>query len=189
MAVNQTVSLAKQLREHVELTCPSLKRGPRISGFLSTVALLGSLRVLRSWNQTGQKHAGEPDIAKNILPTHNFMLWALVLGTYVDVAQRMSRKLLPGVARPIAISCAITLCLAALGFKITFTKADSPELLLGLQALVLRPMEESSLEAQATAVFFGIALLVCLTISPYASKSSRVKENSKSTICLLLIQV
>ena len=187
MAVNQKVSLAKQLREHIEITSHSQKPGARISGFLSTVALLGSLRVLRSWNQTGQKHAGEPDIAKNILPTHNFMLWALVLGTYIDVAQRMSRRLLPGVSRPIAISCAITLCLAALSFKITFTKADSPELFLGLQALVPRHMEESSLVAQARAVFFGIALLVYLTIGPYASKISKMKENTKGNICLLIL--
>lgn len=151
----------------------SLTERKAIPNFIFSAALLGILRVVRSWNQTGQKHAGEPDIAKGLLPTHNLVLWTLVLMTYVDVTQRMAFRILPGAPRRIAVSCSIALCLAAVGFKVSLTKADAPELLLGLQAFVLRPMDESSLVAQARAVFIGIALLACLTCGPYAFKRSK----------------
>ena len=135
------------------------------------------MRVVRSWNQTGQKHAGDPDIAKSLLPAHNYVLWILVLLTYVNVARRMSRNMLPSVSRAIAISCSIALCLAALGFKVAFTKADAPELLVGLESLILRPMEEFSLVAQARAVFIGIAALACLIISQHGHRSRKPQLN------------
>ncbi len=124
------------------------------------------LRVLRAWNQTGQKHAGEPDIAKTFLLNHNFLLWALVLGTYINVVQRLSRRAVPWASRQLSTASACALGIAALGFKVAFTKADAPELLNGLERFVLRPMEEASLVAQARAVFASIGILSLLTVSP-----------------------
>jgi len=153
----------------------------RISSLIFAATLLGILRVVRSWNQTGQKHAGEPDIAKGLLPAHNFLLWTLVLMTYIDIAQRMAFRILPGASRSIAISCSLALSLAAIGFKTSFTKADAPELLLGLQVVVLRPMDESSLVAQARAVFIGIALLACVTGGLYAFRRSKGMASAKGS--------
>ncbi|KAL2037023.1 hypothetical protein N7G274_010308 [Stereocaulon virgatum] len=128
--------------------------------------LFAILRVIRSWNQTGQKHAGGPDIARTLLPAHNFILWALVLVTYLDVVQRLSRRAIPWASRQLSSAAAFALGIASLGFKIAFTQADAPELLEGLQSLVLVPTEEASLVAQARAVFFSIFILLLLTSSP-----------------------
>lgn len=166
----------------------NLEKG-RISSMIYATTIMGILRILRSWNQTGQKHAGEPDIAKDILPTHNFILWTLVLVTYMDVTQRMALRIMPGASRLIAVSCSITLCLAALAFKIAFTKADAPELLFGLQTFILRSMEEASLVAQARAVFIGIIFLACLTGGPYRSQSLKVTESGKGCRLHLNIRI
>jgi ethanolaminephosphotransferase len=130
------------------------------------IPLFAILRVIRTWNQTGQKHAGEPDIAKTLLPAHNFVLWTLVLATYLDVVQRLSRRAVPWASRQLSSAAAFALGIASLGFKIAFTQADAPELLEGLQFLVLVPTEETSLVAQARAVFFSIFILLLLTSSP-----------------------
>lgn len=99
--------------------------------------------------------------------------------TYIDVAQRMAFRILPSASRPIAVSCSIGLCLAGLGFKMSFTKADAPELLLGLQDFMMRPIDKSSLVAQARAVFIGIALLACLTAGSHAFKRSKAMASAK----------
>ncbi|CAD6588483.1 MAG: major facilitator super transporter protein [Alectoria sarmentosa] len=132
----------------------------------SAASLLVLLRIVRVWNQTGQKHAGEPDIARTVLPAHNKFLWLLVLVTYLDVIQRLSRRAIPWASRHLATASSLALGIAALGFKVAFTKADAPELLEGLGYLVLRPMEEASLIAQARAIFTSIAIMMVMTSFP-----------------------
>ena len=148
------------------------------------IPLFAILRVIRTWNQTGQKHAGEPDIAKTLLPAHNFVLWALVVATYLDLVQRLSRRAVPWASRQLSSAAAFALGIASLGFKIAFTQADAPELLEGLQSLVLVPTEEASLVAQARAVFFSIFVLLLLTSSPviYQKWSYRGKFEGR-TLC------
>ena len=142
-------------------------------------SLLVVLRIVRVWNQTGQKHAGEPDIARTVLPAHNILLWLLVLLTYLDVIQRLSRRVVPWASRHLATAASLTLGIAALGFKATFTKADAPELLEGLEYLVSRPMEEASLVAQARAVFSSIAIMVLLTSFPAVYQRIRGGRTAK----------
>ena len=124
------------------------------------------LRVVRVWNQTGQKHAGEPDIAKTVLPAHKMLLWVLVLVTYFDVIQRLSRRAIPWASRHLATAASVALGVAALVFKVAFTKADTPELLEGLGYIALPRTGEASLVAQARALFMGIAVMVLLTSFP-----------------------
>ena len=119
---------------------------------------------MRRWNQTGQKHAGADDIARTFLPAHVWMLWVLVVAAYLDLAQRLWRRGLPRASRHISAICSISLCLAAFGFKVAFTHADAPELLLGFHRYLLRPMEVASLLTQARTVFFGLALFLLVTI-------------------------
>ncbi|CAF9906404.1 major facilitator super transporter protein [Imshaugia aleurites] len=128
--------------------------------------LLVLLRIVRVWNQTGQKHAGEPDIARTVLPAHTVLLWLLVLVTYLDIIQRLSRTAVPWASRHLATAASLALGIAALGFKVAFTKADAPELLEGIGGFVPRPMEESSLVGQARAVFSSIAIMGLLTSFP-----------------------
>lgn len=124
------------------------------------------LRVVRVWNQTGQKHAGEPDIAKTVLLSHNKLLWLLVLGTYIDVIQRLSRRAVPWASRHLATAASLAVGIAAFGYKIAFTKADTPELLEGLGYLCFTTIEEASLVSQARVTFTSIAILVVLTSFP-----------------------
>lgn len=129
-------------------------------------SLLVLLRLLRVWNQTGQKHTGEPDIARTVLPAHNILLWLLVLFTYIDVIQRLSRRAVPWASRHLAIAASLALGVAALGFKVVSTKSDTPELLQGLGHLGSAHIEEASLVAQARAVFTSIVVMVVLTSFP-----------------------
>ena len=132
----------------------------------SGLLLLSLSRITRTWNQAGQKHAGEPDTAKTVLAPHNVILWLLVLATYLDVIRRLSRRAMPWASRQISSGASIALGITALSFKIAFTKADAPELLEGLQFLVLQSTETASLVAQARAVFTSIAIMIVLTSLP-----------------------
>lgn len=142
-------------------------------------SLLVLLRIVRVWNQTGQKHDGEPDIARTVLPTHNMLLWLLVLVTYLDVIQRLSRRAVPWASRHLATPASLALGIAALGFKVAFTKADAPELLEGLGYFVFRLMEEASLVAQARAVFTSIAIMMVLTSFPAVYERIRGERETK----------
>ena len=143
------------------------------------VSLLILLRVIRVWNQTGQKHAGGRDIAKTVLPTHNLLFWLLVFATYLDVSQRLSRRAVPWASRHLATAASLTLSIAALGFKVAFTKADTPELFKGLGYLALASTEKVSLVAQARAIFLSIAIMGVLNIFPAVYQRSLGKGGTK----------
>lgn len=127
-------------------------------------------RILRRWNQTGQKFAGEPDVARNFLRFHQNTLWILIILTYADLGAHLFLSL-PHcwVWRLIAV----TVTVAAFTFKLTFVASDSPELLSNSFELeyMRRVSDSMSLILQARLVFGGIALLVIL--SAYASAGRR----------------
>ena len=158
------------------LTDAPSRRATVISGSLRAVvaslSLLVMLRIVRAWNQTGQKHAGGADIARVFLPAHSYLLWILILATYVDVIRQITRNTMPWPSRWFPTAAAILLGVAALGFKVAFTHADAPELLADVIPFVLPPMKETSLVAQARAVFFGIGLMLFITVWPVAIQAS-----------------
>lgn len=156
-----------------------------LSHDFSAPTLLVVTRVARSWNQTGQKHAGEPDIAKSIFPSHASTLWLLVTLAYLDSALRLSRCRLPRV--PGKISCAIflTLCLAALRFKTAFTHADAPELFIGLPRFFLNLVENSSLVAHCRMVFLGIGTIISLAVLAKSYHKLVLRKNDIRKIALL----
>lgn len=48
------------------------------------------IRVIRSWNQTGQKYAGSPDIASYLsVPEHAPYLWFLIIAYYGSLFERL----------------------------------------------------------------------------------------------------
>lgn len=108
-----------------------------------------------------------------------------MLAAYLHVAQHLASRSLSKAPRTIAAGSSIALCLGALGFKVAFTKADAPELLVGLHWFVLKPMEEASLVSQARAVFIGIALIGCFTAGAKVSKPVEDNETSQG-ICRYL---
>ncbi|KAJ2103065.1 major facilitator super transporter protein [Coemansia sp. S100] len=71
---------------------------------LRTVLQMGLFRIIRAWNQTGQKWTGEPDIRLYLNSSHTRLMWMLVVATVlvVNVAvHRLHMYLYPGPARSV----------------------------------------------------------------------------------------
>ena len=128
---------------------------------LATLGLAISQRIIKRWNQTGQKFAAEPDIARTFFPGHLAIFWGLLILTYVDAGRHLFKSL-PFASLPRASALMITAL--AFMFKVNFVAADSPELLVG--SFISRAMEiwpiSFSLVWQARLVFAGLACYVLL---------------------------
>jgi ethanolaminephosphotransferase len=154
----------------------------RKSLLLSILLSLAALRLIRGWNQTGQKFAGEPDIVKTFLAPNPNLLWTLVGLTYAW----LHRDLIHGfsvLSSPVAFIASTGLVLTAFTFKLAFTAEDAPELLDPAISSILAYLPGSTLIARAQAVFIGLAvstLLILLTsffpsltsFFPYLTSSS-----------------
>ncbi|KAL8914117.1 MAG: hypothetical protein Q9171_001233 [Xanthocarpia ochracea] len=116
------------------------------------------MRVLRVWNQTGQKHASQPDIARGIFPAHNHLLWSLVCASYLAVLVKMSVPIQSRMLRKIFFVIASVVCVMGLAFKISFTLADSPELLRGIEVSRAFPRDGTNLVMLVRAVFWGLVI-------------------------------
>ncbi|WYZ40365.1 hypothetical protein EsH8_IV_000706 [Colletotrichum jinshuiense] len=128
-----------------------------IRTFALFLLALTATRLVRGWNQTGQKHAGEPDIVKTFIATNPSLLWILVSATYIFVFAQIFRKLR---GMPLAVSAALSsaLILSAFTFKLAFTNEDAPELVTGLPATVNTIFQGISLVTRARTVFAGIGV-------------------------------
>ncbi|KAI9040880.1 mannose-ethanolamine phosphotransferase LAS21 [Aspergillus affinis] len=129
---------------------------------LGVLGLATSLRILRRWNQTGQKFAGEPDVARGFLPSHPHVLWALVILTYADVFVH----LVFGFTRAISwILMAFAVVAAACLFKISSVASDSFELIDGsFLEPVAKLVGSVPLVLHARLAACGIFLLVAYSI-------------------------
>ncbi|KAH9883890.1 GPI ethanolamine phosphate transferase [Xylariomycetidae sp. FL2044] len=125
--------------------------------FLMNLAGIGLMRVIRSWNQTGQKFAGEPDLVTMFLVPNPSLLWMLVLATYAMVSLELYHDL-KGLPSVMAGSVVAGLVTSAVSFKLAFTSEDAPELVVGLARVLLKWFKGPSLVSRARAVFFGIGL-------------------------------
>ncbi|PGH14428.1 hypothetical protein AJ79_03071 [Helicocarpus griseus UAMH5409] len=140
-----------------------------------------SSRIMRRWNQTGQKFTAEPDIARTFLPNHPNFLWILVLLTYTDICQRVMRR--RSSTRPTFFSRFYFPVLTSFAFlfKLSFTSADSPELIQG--SLLLKGLVESvagvSLVSQARAVFSGLAIALAYAIYIEVQRRSALKTSTQ----------
>ncbi|KAK6850300.1 hypothetical protein PG995_014133 [Apiospora arundinis] len=129
------------------------KRTPAITA----VAALVVMRLIRGWNQTGQKFAGEPDIVKIFMTSNPQLLWCLSILTYLITAVKL-RNRLDGLPRAISVPLVTVLITTALSFKVAFCNEDSPELIVGFMKTVLSYLGEASLVSRAQAVFAMLAL-------------------------------
>ncbi|RNJ55384.1 major facilitator super transporter protein [Verticillium nonalfalfae] len=120
-----------------------------------SLALL-STRLVRAWNQTGQKHAGEPDIVKTFLMASPLTLWALVGATYA----------LLGIP---------------LTFKLAFTREDAPELLGGFVHDISAALQRLTLVTRARIVFLDLA-----AVAAYALSKSVAEPSSAMSMAELL---
>lgn len=125
---------------------------------------LATIRVIRAWNHTGQKHAAQPDIARGLSPSHHYMLWAVTCIIYLALPRKMQYKSLSQSVRRISFVYATVLCGLGYAFKIAFTLADAPELLNGLPITKNGILAWVDLVMQARALFLGM-LLLCAGVS------------------------
>lgn len=156
--------------------------GNLIYRFLQSISLLAALRTLWRWNQTGQKRAGSPDIARHSLPRHTSVLWTLVFATYGYVALRLGWRrwsIVGHVSRQVSAVMLTVLVVIALNFKMAFTAADAPELFGGLPTFLSDMVTtQVSLVAQARAVFTGIFIGAVCVIYPRRGPLSQSRIGS-----------
>lgn len=156
------------------LTHDRTKRG--IAMLWPLVALF-LLRVIRAWNQTGQKFAGEADIVKTYLIPYPQLLWVLVLAMYALAAFQIGQGL-EGVPPPVVTLFTAVLTTSALAFKLTFTAEDAPELDIDFAKAIRGFYHTQSLVSQARIVFALIgacavfAVVRSLTLGRRTAKAS-----------------
>lgn len=136
---------------------------------LGIIGLAVSHRILRRWNQTGQKFTAQPDVAHAFLPSHPHVLWSFVILTYSDVFAHLVSGFSQSIPWILTVFAVVT---AALLFKIASVASDSFELLSGS---VLEPVPKVvggiPLVLHARLVACGILLLVAFSI--YLRKTMR----------------
>jgi ethanolamine phosphate transferase 2 subunit G len=136
---------------------------------------LAATRLVRGWNQTGQKFAGNPDIVKTFLVTNPGVLWFLVSATYLWIHRKLIHGF-EGFPKVINGICTTTLIIAAFTFKLAFTREDAPELVLDVFGDLIGFIEGATLVSRARAVFLGLLLAtscVCYSVFTKRQLSSK----------------
>ena len=159
-------------------------------------------RVIRRWNQTGQKFAGADDIVTSGIfhGNNSIWLWVLVGATYLDVTNRISKHIARSVVtlsnplfrkqmdpqpldhhRVIGALVALPLCGTAFVFKLAFTAKDAPELTYSITPSLMAWVEALNLVSLARMVFGGIALsFAWILYAEYQRSMRRAERNVKS---------
>lgn len=154
-------------------------------------------RLVRRWNQTGQKFAGADDVVNSGIFHGNksILLWVLVGATYLDVTNRIARHIARSVVtldKPASTSqfdsepeqqhrmmgslIATPLCIAAVVFKLAFTVKDAPELTYGISEGIIERVEMLNLVDLARMVFGGIGLVFAWILFSERQNSTRRKK-------------
>ncbi|KAI0005693.1 alkaline phosphatase-like protein [Xylariaceae sp. FL0662B] len=118
---------------------------------------LGIMRLIRGWNQTGQKFAGEPDIVTIFLAPNPSFLWYTVLATYAMVSWQLFHSL-GNIPTAISGSVVAGLATSAVSFKLAFTNEDAPELVVGFVETLVNALDGPTLVNRARAVFLGLGI-------------------------------
>lgn len=145
---------------------------------LHPAIMLGILhRVIRRWNQTGQKFAGADDIVHSQLlhGSNSIVLWSMIGATYLDLTIRLSRHVARSIAtfeghtgvsfgeetdanRVMGMAAVLPLGGTAFVFKLAFTARDAPELTNGISDGLIQWVEGLGLVGVARMVFGGLIL-------------------------------
>lgn len=149
--------------------------GRRLS--MGVLAMLAVHRFALRWNQTGQKHAGEPDIVHAFFPQAHILMWLLVLATYCFQGYDLVTKTFAGIlAIEFSLVATVTVIVPAIVFKLNFTQADAPELVQGLATQFREWTEIFDLVIQARVVFITLVLIgLAVTTLSVASHRASVK--------------
>ena len=177
-----TVLLAKGI-----LKMPGSKDRLKIAA--AGAILFATHRLAVRWNQTGQKHAGEPDIVHAVFPGNHILMWILILTTYISTGFLLHNRTFAGIFMPeLAAFADVALIVPAMVFKLNFTQADAPELVRGLAMRIREWTEPFSLVLQARVVFAALAVtataVVVLSISQARTKGSPDVAKGEARISL-----
>lgn len=142
------------------------RRAKMAAAAAAAAGLLAVHRIAVRWNQTGQKHAGAPDIVQGFFPEHHVLMWLLVWSTYLYVGFMLHNRTFAGLFMPeLTAFTDVALVVTAVVFKLNFTQADAPELVQDLAQLIRAMSEPFDLVFQARAIFAmlaGVAAIVVL---------------------------
>ncbi|KAH6622408.1 GPI ethanolamine phosphate transferas-like protein 2 [Boeremia exigua] len=158
-------------------------------------------RIIRRWNQTGQKFAGADDIVTSGIfhGSGSIMLWLLIGTTYLDVTNRISAHIARSVVtlsnplyrrqvdpqpldhhRMTGAMIALPLCGVAFLFKLAFTAKDAPELTYSITPALMAWVGAMDLVGLARTVFGGIALVFAwILYAEYQRSARRAERNIK----------
>ncbi|KAI4778131.1 alkaline phosphatase-like protein [Aureobasidium sp. EXF-3400] len=158
--------------------------GLQVPIVFSTFVLLALHRLSTRWNQTGQKHAGDPDVAHTFFPDHYIILWMLIITAYIHLAFRIGRRTFADILAPeFATISAISLVLPSFVFKLNFTQADAPELVGGLAETITEWTSELDLVLQARAAFVGMGIattvVLVMVVLGYARDDEATKKGAR----------
>lgn len=131
---------------------------------ITVIGVLLTTRIARRWNQTGQKFAGEPDIARTFFVHNKAVLWISVVCTYMWNLLSLAKRGFPTTSQHIARGFATALTIASATFKLAFTSQDSPELMAGASGPLVATDLGLPLVIRARMVFFALALVLGYTL-------------------------
>ncbi|KAG9196210.1 ethanolaminephosphotransferase [Alternaria panax] len=168
--------------------------------FHPAIMTLAIHRVVRRWNQTGQKYAGADDIVNSgsFHGNASVILWILIGATYMDITIRLARHVARSIAtfdteqkhhsveiestdqnRMFGTIAVLPLCGTALIFKLAFTVKDAPELTYGLSTGLVEKAEMLQLVGLARMVFGGLLLSGTWIAFAEWTRSQRRKRRGK----------
>ena len=143
---------------------------------LSMVVLAASHRLVRRWNQTGQKFAAESDISRDFLKSHQDILWFLIILAYAVTGKRLTSSL-PRHVLWCVVGPSITI--AAFLYKVVFAGSESPEL---LNESILEPFAAKiggiPLVPHARFVLCGLLLLMLYSICTMVVPRTLYRQNN-----------
>lgn len=139
---------------------------------------LGVIRLIRSWNQTGQKFTGEPDVVKSFISPNPFLLWGLIIITYVVASIQLMSSIhdMPCIA---VTSVTSVLASSAFAFKLAFTAEDAPELVTGFAKKLNNTFHGPSLLSRARVVFVLLAMVACFAVYQARKGGTRAMSSGK----------
>ncbi|KHN97666.1 Alkaline-phosphatase-like, core domain protein [Metarhizium album ARSEF 1941] len=156
----------------------AIRRTQAASGSLRYLLALSVIRLVRSWNRTGQKFAGEADVVKLFISPNPPLLWTLIIASYLTASLQLMSSIhdLPYVAITSATSVLVS---SAFTFKLAFTAEDSPELVTSFAKKMNDAFHEQSLLSRARVVFSILLLLSSFAVYQARKGGSRATSSAK----------
>ena len=149
----------------------------RLSSAVSIMLTTLLFGVVRKWNQTGQKYAGDSDVLGEAIKPNAFFLWTLNIIAYSVFSRNLSERATQWIQAKQMGVLPVLVAMSALIFKVAFTAADAPELVE--RVAFLRPLVSFTgkypLVNLARVCFMGLAQLMGCAIyydAPWRSRSN-----------------